>query len=99
MTNLLRCLRYLRGPRAFRVLRASACLLALPAALTAQGQIIHVDLAYRAPVDGEPRPNFSPKGEQVKLTALPMGAKLPSGAIFPAKKGLIKVGPDKNSWV
>ena len=31
-------------------------------------QIVHVDLAYRAPVAGQPSPNFSPKGTQVTLT-------------------------------
>jgi thiol-disulfide isomerase/thioredoxin len=35
----------------------------------------------------------------VKLTELPADAKLPEGAIRPAKTGTIQIGPDQRSWV
>lgn len=66
---------------------------------TAQAQTVHVNLAYRAPADSQPKPNFSPKGTQVPLTALARAAKLPHGAELPAKSGVIKVGPDQASWI
>lgn len=61
-------------------------------------RIVHVELAYRAPGNG-PAPNFSPYGTQVPLTAMPAGSPLPSGSTFPAKRGVMKVGPGNASWV
>ena len=60
---------------------------------------VRVDLAYRARTPGAPSPNFSPKGMQVPLTAVADAAALPAGAVRPAKTGLIRVGPDRQSWI
>jgi thiol-disulfide isomerase/thioredoxin len=68
------------------------------AAVSAQEQIIRVDLAYRAPGNG-PAPNFSPYGTQVTLTTLTSGASLPEGATLPAKSGTMKIGPNQHSWM
>jgi len=79
-----------------------ALLLALSVCSTmsaAQEQLVRVELSYAAPVDGRPKPNFSPKGMQVALKELPVGAPLPEGAVRPAKSGVIKVGPDGASWI
>ena len=70
-----------------------------PITLHAQEQLVRVDLAYRAPVDGQPKPNFSPKGTQVPLADIPPVATLPPGATRPAKYGLIPVGPSKDSYI
>lgn len=75
------------------------CASTLATALEAQEQRVHVDLAFAAPVDGQPKPNFSPKGMQVALKLLPPGTPLPAGAVRPAKSGVIKVGPDGASWI
>jgi len=45
---------------------AFACL----APIAAQSKVIRVPLEYRAPGDGKPTPNFSPKGTQVHLTEI-----------------------------
>jgi thiol-disulfide isomerase/thioredoxin len=63
-----------------------------------QEKLFKVDLAYRGRGNG-PSPNFSPKGTQVPLTDLAAGANLPSGAVRPAKSGIIKVGPNEKSWI
>jgi thiol-disulfide isomerase/thioredoxin len=81
--------------------------LALPLALlapwlpeqSASAQTVRVPLEYRAPGDSRPAPNFSPKGTQVSLSNVAATAALPDGATRPAKTGLIKVGPDKASWI
>lgn len=83
-------------------LYASSGLAALLAAgaITAPGQdkTCRVALTYRAPGNG-PAPNFSPKGTQVPLTDLGTGDPLPDGAVRPAKKGVIKIGPGQESWI
>jgi thiol-disulfide isomerase/thioredoxin len=61
--------------------------------------VIRAELTYAAPSDGNPKPNFSPKGTQIALADVPASTALPPGAMRPAKKGLIKVGPDKASWI
>ncbi len=61
--------------------------------------MVHVDLAYRAKTPGAPSPNFSPKGMQVPLAAVPETAALPAGAVRPAKTGVIKIGLDQASWI
>jgi thiol-disulfide isomerase/thioredoxin len=66
--------------------------------LVGQGQVIRVDLEYRAPTGG-PAPNFSPYGTQVALTTVPAGTALPDGAVAPAKSGTMKVGPSERSWI
>jgi thiol-disulfide isomerase/thioredoxin len=70
-------------------------------ALRAQApdQLVRVPLNYGAPGDGRPTPNFSPKGTQVLLTPVRAGTRLPPGAVRPAKRGTIKVGPDQRSWI
>jgi thiol-disulfide isomerase/thioredoxin len=83
---------------------ASFALLVTAFAPAAGGQsapavLVRVPLIYRAPGDGRPTPNFSPKGTQVALTTLPVTASLPSGATHPAKTGTIKVGPSQQSWI
>jgi len=66
--------------------------------LAAQGSVITVPLTYHAPGAG-PKPNFSPKGTQVTLAAVPAGQALPPGAVRPAKRGLLQVGPARDSWI
>lgn len=68
--------------------------------LSAQAQptTITVPLTYQAPGTG-PKPNFSPKGTQVALATLSATDTLPAGAIRPAKRGLIQVGPGRDSWI
>lgn len=62
-------------------------------------QSVRAELAYAAPADGKPKPNFSPKGTQIALSEVPASATLPAGAVRPAKQGFIMVGPNKTSWV
>ena len=69
------------------------------APVTAQSKLIKVPLEYRAPGDGKPAPNFSPKGTQVKLTDVASSAALPPGAIRPARAGSIEIGTSPSSWV
>ncbi len=77
-----------------------AALVAIVPALSAQSpQVIRVPLEYRAPVDGQPKPNFSMKGMQVTLKAVADGVALPAGAIRPAKIGTMLVGPDATSAI
>lgn len=64
-----------------------------------QETVITVPLTYHAPDGKGPRPNFSPKGTQVSLTPLPDGQALPRGAVRPAMRGMIQVGPDRASWI
>jgi thiol-disulfide isomerase/thioredoxin len=71
---------------------------AIPPA-AAQDAVVRVDLAYRTATTGAPRPNFSPKGMQVPLTAVAEAAQLPAGAVRPAKTGVIKIGPSESSWI
>ncbi len=65
----------------------------------AQGKAVHVGLEYRAPVAGQPKPNFSPKGMQVPLKDVAATVTLPSGAMRPAKTGAMKLGPTDASWI
>ena len=67
-------------------------------ALTGQSSVITVPLTYHAPDTG-PKPNFSPKGTQVTLAAVPADLALPSGAVRPAKKGTLQLGPSRDSWI
>lgn len=67
--------------------------------LTAQSKLIKVPLEYRAPGDGKPTPNFSPKGTQVKLTDIGADDALPAGAARPARWGHIEIGPNNASWL
>jgi thiol-disulfide isomerase/thioredoxin len=79
---------------------ALALLLVSPVVrLSAQERVVHVELEYRSPQEGQPKPNFSPKGMQVLLAPVRAAVRLPPGAIRPAKSGLIKVGPDRKSWI
>ncbi len=64
-----------------------------------QATVITVPLTYHAPDGKGPRPNFSPKGTQVSLTPVPDGQALPSGAVRPAMRGTIQIGPDRASWI
>ncbi len=64
----------------------------------AQSALITVPLTYQAPGTG-PKPNFSPKGTQVALAAVSATQALPVGAVRPAKRGLIQVGPARDSWI
>ncbi|MEZ5320048.1 MAG: thioredoxin family protein [Vicinamibacterales bacterium] len=58
-----------------------------------------VALDYRGPAEGQPRPNFSPKGTQVTLAPLPDTAPLPAGASRPARTGVLQVGPARDAWI
>ena len=80
---------------------ASALIAGSPLAPTAAAQekIVRVDLAYHAPVVGQPKPNFSPKGMQVPLVDLAANAALPAGAVRPAKTGKMQIGPNDASWM
>ena len=62
-------------------------------------QIIRAELAYAAPGDGRPNPNFSPKGTQIALRSVAESVTLPAGAMRPAKQGVMMVGGDKSSWI
>jgi thiol-disulfide isomerase/thioredoxin len=73
--------------------------LAVASPVAAQQQTIRVQLEYAAPTDGKPKPNFSPKGTQVALTNVAPDAALPPGAMRPAKRGTMQVGPTKASWI
>lgn len=64
----------------------------------AQPTTITVPLTYHAPGTG-PKPNFSPKGTQVTLAPVSATDTLPAGAVRPAKRGLIQVGPGRDSWI
>jgi len=66
---------------------------------SAQETIVHVALAYHAPVANQPKPNFSPKGMQVPLADVAASAALPPGAVRPAKVGTMKIGPNTASYV
>ena len=63
-----------------------------------QTTVVTVPLTYHAPGAG-PKPNFSPKGTQVTLTAVAADMALPAGAVRPAKRGTLQVGPARDSWV
>ena len=77
-----------------------AALAALAPTLSAQtAQVIHVPLEYRGPVDGQPKPNFSPKGMQVSLKLAADSIALPAGAARPAKMGTMLLGPDAKSAI
>lgn len=67
--------------------------------IAAQGQVIRAELTYHAPVPGQPKPNFSPKGMQVTLADVPAAMTLPAGAIRPAKMGQMKLGTSEASWI
>lgn len=91
-----------RVPARLVALLALAGVTLTPSALTARQaapQVIRVPLEYRRPVAGQPRPNFSPKGMQVALTAVPAGAALPDGATRPAKEGAMKLGTSERAWL
>ena len=66
--------------------------------LNGQTSAITVPLTYNAPGTG-PKPNFSPKGTQVTLAAVPADFALPTGGMRPAKKGTLQVGPARDSWI
>jgi thiol-disulfide isomerase/thioredoxin len=66
--------------------------------IAGQSTVITVPLTYHAPGAG-PKPNFSPKGTQVTLTAVAADMALPAGAIRPAKRGVLQVGPVRDSWI
>lgn len=77
-----------------------AAIAALAPGLSAQSEkVIHVPLEYRGPVDGQLKPNFSPKGMQVTLTAVADSVALPPGAARPAKTGTMLVGLDAKSAI
>jgi thiol-disulfide isomerase/thioredoxin len=69
-----------------------------PTVLNGQPSAITVPLTYHAPGTG-PKPNFSPKGTQVTLAAVPADFALPTGGMRPAKKGTLQVGPARDSWI
>jgi len=73
--------------------------LASLAPIAAQPKVIRVPLEYRAPGEGKPNPNFSPKGSQVRLTDVAETASLPAGAVRPARSGHVEIGPNKSSWI
>ena len=77
-------------------LRYSLALLAL--LNLPQDRLVHATLTYGAPGTG-PAVNFSPKGTQVALTDVAASDALPAGAVRPAKRGMLEVGPDKRSWI
>ena len=78
---------------------AGLTLLAAAHSADGQRQTITATLDYHAPVAGQPRPNFSPKGTQVSLAPVPESAALPAGSIRPAKTGTMKVGTDSAAWI
>ena len=80
---------------------ASACALIVAAGTwttAEQSNVVTVPLEYRAPGPG-PTPNFSPAGTKVTLSDLPSSEPLPEGAVRPARKGVLQVGPSRDSWI
>ncbi len=63
-----------------------------------QPATLRATLHYAAPVDGKPKPNFSPKGMQVPLTDVAATTTLPAGAVRPAKTGVMQLGSDKKGF-
>ena len=61
--------------------------------------VVRVPLEYAAPTDGKPNPNFSPKGTQIVLADIDNKQALPAGAWRPAKRGVMKLGDDRASWI
>src|SRR4051812_19974179 len=82
----------------FFVTAFAVAVASVPSAV-AQRQLITATLEYHAPVAGQPKPNFSPKGTQIPLTPIAVAATLPAGSMRPAKTGTIKVGPDAAAWI
>ena len=83
------------------LLHASACASIVAAGTwttAAQSNVVTVPLEYRAPGPG-PTPNFSPAGTKVTLSDLPSSEPLPEGAVRPARKGVLQVGPSRDSWI
>lgn len=75
------------------------CLLGIgDADLAAQSNVHTVPLTYTVPGEG-PRPNYSPTGTKVELAEVPSGQALPDGAVQPARRGIIQVGPTRESWI
>jgi thiol-disulfide isomerase/thioredoxin len=75
------------------------CLLGIGHAdLTAQPNVYTVPLTYNVLGDGQ-LPAFWPIGKRVALTEMASGEVLPSGAVHPARRGLIQVGPTPESWI
>jgi len=78
---------------------AIGCLLGISHAdLAAQSNVYTVPLTQAAPDDG-PRPDFSPTGTRVPLQEVVPGEALPPGAVHPARRGMIQVGPTRESWI
>jgi thiol-disulfide isomerase/thioredoxin len=87
--------------RTLQLLTAAAmgCLLAMGHAnLAAQSNVHTVPLTYNAPSE-DLQPNFSPIGTRVALSELPADQDLPAGAVHPARRGVIQVGPGPESWI
>jgi thiol-disulfide isomerase/thioredoxin len=75
------------------------CLLAIgPADLSAQTNVHTVPLTYNVRGEG-PRPNFMPTGTRVELAEVPAEEALPPGAVHPARRGVLQVGPTGESWI
>jgi thiol-disulfide isomerase/thioredoxin len=75
------------------------CLLVIGSAeLPGQSNVYTVPLTYNAPGEG-PQPNFSPIGTRVTLAEVPPDQALPPGAEHPARRGVIQVGPTRESWI
>jgi thiol-disulfide isomerase/thioredoxin len=66
--------------------------------LSAQSNVYTVPLTYNTPGEG-PRPNWGPSATRVRLTELPAGQTLPAGAVQPARRGVVEVGPTAESWI
>jgi thiol-disulfide isomerase/thioredoxin len=81
-----------------RVLWPVAGAVVFASLVAAQAQTVRATLVYGAPGSG-PGVNFSPKGTQVALTDLAANEALPAGAVRPAKRGILQVGPDKSTWI
>src|SRR4051812_43004277 len=86
-------------PRPFSLATAVALAAQAASSASAQRQLVTATLDYHAPVAGQPKPNFSPKGTQIPLTPIADAATLPAGSTRPAKTGTIKVGPDAAAWI
>jgi thiol-disulfide isomerase/thioredoxin len=89
----------LRLSRRFGLILTVGVLAAVPPIGAQQPKAIRVPLEYRAPADGKPAPNFSPKGTQIHLTDVAASAALPPGAARPARSGSLEIGPGPSSWI
>lgn len=77
----------------------AGCLLVIGCAESPdQLNVYTVPLTYNTPDEG-PQPNFTPSGTRVPLEEVAAGLVLPAGATHPVRRGVLQVGPTRESWI